>query len=85
MPDLVILLMLSPKEAMNRVYHTRQEKLNRLDLEKQLYAQTCRGYKLLLKKYPNDFVVVDASKSIEEVTNTVAEIVFKFLKQKHYA
>ncbi|MCF0126669.1 MAG: dTMP kinase [Clostridia bacterium] len=84
LPDLVILLMLPPKEAMNRVYHTRQEKLNRLDLEKQLYSQTCRGYNLLLKKYPKDFAVVDASKSIEEVTNAVAEIVINFLKHKHY-
>ena len=85
MPDLVILLMLSPQEAMKRVYNTRQEKLNRLDREKKLYYETCKGYKELVKKYPKMFAVVDASKSIKEVTKAVEKIITKFLKQKKYA
>ena len=85
MPDLVILLMISPQEAIKRVYKTRQGKLNRLDLEKKLYYDTCRGYKELIKKYPKMFKVVDASKSIKEVTTAVEKIVTNFLKQKKYA
>ena len=85
MPDLVILLMLSPQEAIKRVYSTRNEKLNRLDLEKKLYYDTCKGYKELVKKYPKMFAVVDASKSIKEVTDATEKIITKFLKQKKYA
>ena len=85
MPDLVILLMLKPEQAIERVYKTRQEKPNRLDLEKNLYYQTYDGYKVLMKKYPKMFEVVDASKSVKEVTTNVEKIIVKFLKQKKYA
>ena len=85
LPDLVILLMLSPQEAQERVVKNRANKFDRLDRETALYAKTYKGYNELVKRYPKTFAVVDASKSVSKVTEEVKQIITKFLKQKRYA
>ncbi len=83
-PDLVIILMLTPTQSKKRIYQSRKEKLDRLDLENDLINKTYSGYKKMIAEAPKNLVVVDASKHIDEVFASVQKILIKFLKRNKY-
>ena len=48
-----------------------------------MHALVSEGYKKIIKKNKKCYIIVDASKSIEDVTNNVKEILEKILMD-HY-
>lgn len=67
-PDLTLLFDLDPTVGLARIAKNAQREVNRLDLEKLEFHNKVRQTFLdLSKRYPERFVVIDASKSQEEV------------------
>ncbi|KKW11555.1 MAG: thymidylate kinase [Candidatus Gottesmanbacteria bacterium GW2011_GWB1_49_7] len=74
-PDMVLLLNLPTEVGHERVEKEGKRK-DRLDLqEKDFYERVNNGYLTLAKTNPNRYVVVDATKSIEEVASVIWKIV----------
>ena len=81
-PDITFLFDLDPKIGLARINKNADREVNRLDLEKLEFHNKVRASFLeLAKRYPNRFVVIDASKSSDEVANDVYQNIQKRLKQ----
>lgn len=73
-PDLTIFFDLDPEIGLKRV-SLRNEQMNRFDKESlDFHLKVRKGYKLL-SKTRNRFVLIDASKSIEDVTKQIINII----------
>jgi len=69
-PDLTLLFDIEPELGLKRIAQNAAREVNRLDLEKLDFHKKVRETFLeLAKSQPNRFVVIDASKSIEEVAD----------------
>ena len=69
-PDLTLLFDIDPKIGLARISANADREVNRLDLEKLEFHNKVRNAFLeLAKRYPERFVIIDASKSREEVAN----------------
>lgn len=69
-PDLTLLFDIEPEIGLKRIASNANREVNRLDLEKLEFHKMVRNTFLQLsKRYPQRYVVIDASKSIEEVAN----------------
>ncbi|MEA5061443.1 MAG: dTMP kinase [Erysipelotrichaceae bacterium] len=78
-PDLTLLFDIDPKIGLERIAKNANREVNRLDLEKLDFHKKVRQTFLeLAKRFPNRFVVIDASKSMEEV----AENTYKAIMEK---
>ena len=67
-PDLTLLFDIDPELGLARIAANANREVNRLDLEKLNFHQTVRNSFLdLAKRYPDRFVIIDASKGQEEV------------------
>ena len=67
-PDLTLLFDIEPEKGLERIAKNAQREVNRLDLEKIEFHRGVRATFLsLAKRYPERFVVLDASKALEEV------------------
>lgn len=78
MPDLTLFFDLNPEEGLRRINNDNNREVNRLDLEKMDFHYKVReGYNILLERYKNRIVRIDASKSIDEVFNEVKNILEK--------
>ena len=78
MPSLTILLDVPVEIGLERRMGT--EKNDRLDLESKNFHEKVRaGYLKIAKEEPERFVVIDASKSIEEVADQIWDVVQKRL------
>lgn len=74
-PDINIILDLDPAVGIERV-NARGEGLDRMEKEKLAFLQKARnGYLEQAEKDPQHFVIIDASKPLEDVTSAVIEIV----------
>ena len=72
-PDLTIFFDLDPETGLKRV-SLRNEQMNRFDKESfDFHLKVRKGYKLL-SKTKNRFVLIDASKGIEDVTKQIINI-----------
>lgn len=72
-PNLTIFFDLDPETGLKRV-SLRNEQMNRFDKESlDFHLKVRKGYKLL-SKTRNRFVLIDASKSIEDVTKQIINI-----------
>lgn len=72
-PDLTIFFDLDPEIGLKRV-SLRNEQMNRFDKESlDFHLKVRKGYKLL-SKTRNRFVLIDTSKSIEDVTKQIINI-----------
>lgn len=68
-PNLTFFLDLSPEEGLKRIQSQRQNEINRLDLEAlDFHHKVHEGYKILVEKYPERILRIDASKKVEKVT-----------------
>lgn len=75
-PDLTILFDIEPELGLERIARNANREVNRLDLEKLDFHHGVRNTFLsLAKRYSNRYVVIDASKSYEEVVNEVYNII----------
>ena len=81
-PDLTIFLMINPIDALNRIKKDKNREINRLDKEKvNLHKQVYQGYlKLIKSENKNKIFVVDANKSVDEITDEI----LKFLNKKFF-
>ncbi len=81
LPDLTFFLDLSPEEALERIHKNASREVNRLDLEKEnFHKKVYEGYKILLKKYPERIVRIDAKQTVEEESKQIVDIILKRLK-----
>ena len=68
LPDLTILFDIKPEEGLARIAANSQREVNRLDVEKLAFHNKVRdSFHELAKKFPERFVIIDASKGPDEV------------------
>ena len=79
-PDLTLLFDIEPELGLARISANANREVNRLDLEKLDFHKTVRNTFLeLAKRYSERFVIIDASKSKEEVANKTLEVILSRL------
>ncbi len=84
MPDMTFFLDLKPEEGLKRIALHRSDEVNRLDLENiSFHHKVYEAYQILLKKYPERILSVDASLSVEEETEIVLSNLLKKMNVTH--
>jgi dTMP kinase len=79
--DVVILLDVPPAVGLARLEKEGKQK-DRLDMQqKDFYERVHAGYLALAKKFPNRYVVIDATKSIEKVASSIWQTIIKRLSK----
>lgn len=79
-PDLTLLFDIEPKLGLERIAANSNREVNRLDLEKLDFHNKVRnGFLSLAKRYPDRYVIIDASKSKEEVRLAALNAILKRL------
>ena len=79
LPDLTILFDLDPQIGLDRINKNKNREVNRLDLESMNFYNKVRNTFLdLSKRYNKRYVVIDASKPLDEVVETT----YKIIKEK---
>ena len=77
-PDLTLLFDLPPEVGLARINANASREVNRLDLETLEFHNKVRNTFLeLARRYPERFVIIDASKSQEEVANATMDAILK--------
>ncbi|MFF2484412.1 dTMP kinase [Paenibacillus sp. NPDC058071] len=75
MPQLTIYMDIDPQAGLDRINQAANREVNRLDLESLAFHERVReGYGLLLERYPERIVKVDAGREAEEVFQTVLSL-----------
>ena len=75
-PDLTLLFDIKPELGLERIAKNADREVNRLDLEKIDFHNKVRQTFLdLSKRYPDRYVIIDASKSIEEVQKATMDAI----------
>ena len=83
MPSLTILFDLDPKIGQERISANKNREFNRLDKEKLDFHYKIReGYLKVAEKYNDRIKVVDASKTIEEVSEVVYNLIKDEIKKR---
>lgn len=78
-PNLTLLFDIEPEKGLARISANSKREVNRLDLEKLSFHKLVReGYLKLAERFPDRFVIIDASKPLEEVANNA----FLAIKQR---
>jgi dTMP kinase len=81
-PDLTLLFDLDPEIGLARIAANASREVNRLDLEKiEFHRQVRQTFLDLAKRFPERFVVIDASKSFDEVVAETYKVVKDRIKQ----
>ena len=79
-PDLTLLFDIDPEIGLARIASNANREVNRLDLEKIDFHKKVRQTFLdLAKRFPERFVIIDASLSREEVAKNTLEAILKRL------
>ena len=79
-PDLTLLFDITPEEGLKRISANASREVNRLDLEKLEFHHKVRDtFLALAKRYPERFVIIDASKSREEVAKATLDAIMSRL------
>lgn len=80
MPNLTLLFDLDPKIGLSRIAKHDNREMNRLDVESLEFHEAVReGYQQVIKRYPNRIHVIDASRTQDEVTKEVLNVLKKTL------
>lgn len=75
-PDLTLLFDLEPEEGLKRIEKNKGREVNRLDLEKLEFHKKVRdNFHALAKKYSTHYIIIDASKPLNEVEDEVYKII----------
>jgi dTMP kinase len=84
MPQLTIYFDLDPQVGLQRVHQADEREINRLDLEElDFHLKVQSGYSEIIKREPNRFKVIDASKSIEEVYEATLHAILEKIGHKN--
>ncbi len=79
-PDLTLLFDIKPEEGLKRIASNSSREVNRLDLEKiEFHNKVRETFLMLAKRYPDRFVIIDASKSREEVAKATLDAILNRL------
>ena len=79
-PDLTLLFDLDPRIGLERISKNANREVNRLDLEKLDFHNNVRNTFLeLARRYPERFIIIDASKSQEEVAQATMDAILSRL------
>jgi dTMP kinase len=84
-PNLTILFDLDPRIGLERINKNKDREVNRLDLASLEYHKKVReGYHQVANMYKDRIVVIDASKTFNEVVNDVYNLIKSKLKEANY-
>ncbi|MGG3560822.1 dTMP kinase [Neobacillus rhizosphaerae] len=76
MPQLTIYFDIEPELGLKRINKNKEREINRLDLENLEFHQKVRdGYYLLMKRFPDRIVRIDASGTVEEVYEQTVKMI----------
>ncbi|MEO2077165.1 MAG: dTMP kinase [Bacillus sp. (in: firmicutes)] len=76
MPQLTIYFDIEPEAGLKRINKNKDREVNRLDLEDLEFHQKVReGYYLLLERFPDRIVKIDASGTVEEVYEQTVKLI----------
>ena len=79
-PDLTLLFDIKPEVGLARIASNADREVNRLDLEKLDFHNKVRDtFLVLAKRYPDRYVIIDASLSREEVAKATLEAILSRL------
>ena len=79
-PDLTLLFDIAPEEGLKRIASNANREVNRLDLEKlEFHHKVRESFLLLAKRYPDRYIIIDASKDREEVAKATLEAIMSRL------
>ncbi|MDR0935032.1 MAG: dTMP kinase [Erysipelotrichaceae bacterium] len=77
-PDLTLLFDINPVIGLERINKNANREVNRLDLEKiEFHNKVRETFLSLANRWPERYVIIDASKPIEEVEKDVYKIVME--------
>lgn len=80
MPYLTIYLDIDPETGLKRIEKNKDREINRLDLENiEFHNKVREGYMILNNRYPKRIKMVDASQSIEKVSQDIIKIIIESL------
>ena len=83
LPQLTLFFDIDPDTGLERIAENSQREVNRLDNEQiEFHRRVHMGYMLLVDKFKDRFVIVDASKDIETVTQQVYQILKDYILKK---
>ena len=81
-PDLTLLFDLEPELGLKRIAANASREVNRLDLEKlDFHTQVRATFHKIAAMFPDRFVIIDASKTLEEVVEDVYQVIMSRLKK----
>lgn len=81
-PDLTLLFDLDPAIGLQRIAANSSREVNRLDLEKiEFHRGVRKTFLELAERFPERFVIIDASREKEQVIAQVEETVFRYLRR----
>ena len=70
-PHITFFFDIDPKLGLERIAANNNREVNRLDLEKMDFHNSVReGFKKVASLYPERYIIIDASKSIDEVVSS---------------
>ena len=79
-PDLTLLFDIKPEIGLARIASNSAREVNRLDLEKlEFHNKVRETFLSLAKQYPERYVIIDASKSREEVAKATLDAILSRL------
>ncbi|WML55469.1 dTMP kinase [Neobacillus sp. PS3-12] len=83
MPELTIYFDLDPELGLSRISKNQGREVNRLDLESlDFHQKVHEGYQLLLERFPERIIKIDASGSPENVLQDAASAIEKHLNKE---
>lgn len=86
MPELTLYFEIEPELGFQRISRNKGREVNRLDLETiGFHHKVHEGYLLLLKRFPDRIVKIDASGSLEEVLQETSKIINDRIQQHQKA
>jgi thymidylate kinase len=85
-PDLTLLLMINPKDGMQRILATRTHEINRLDQEVDTFKnKVYQAYETILKddEISQHVVKIDANRDLQTVFQDCYQVVKKLINEKY--
>jgi dTMP kinase len=80
MPDVTVYFDIDPAEGLKRISKNHQREVNRLDLEELHFHEKVReGYQLVMERWKDRFIRIDASQPLEVVFEQTKAGISKFL------
>jgi dTMP kinase len=83
MPELTLYFDIDPESGLKRISKNQSREVNRLDLESlDFHHRVYEGYQLLLKRFPERIIKIDACRSLEEVLQDAVKTIENHLNKE---